>query len=269
MTNQMRTHVYVAKVRSVGLIGADIWGWCRAYQVEKAESRSIRILTRAHGRTKMDAMLWLVGLYPLWVSAACRAFGFFMSILEHGDTMEKAALQHWKLVADEQGWGWYHEMLGMFRYVNTLDAMGGESTVSSWTAYQAKLWRQKIKEACEAKAEDNLKNSLRTGKYTFMLPVMPSLKSSRPDGVSPGTSAGRSLYNFMLSSHFLEIETGRYARITREERWCRQCYRKTGLKILGSCKQRDSPTSDSFMFPKGGCRTTGPCHHPRPITSSG
>ena len=37
-------------------------------------------------------MLWLVGLYPIWVLAAVQAFKFLISILEHGDVMEKRSL---------------------------------------------------------------------------------------------------------------------------------------------------------------------------------
>ena len=77
MTNEMRTTLYSTKVRSLALLGADIWGWRRAYRLDKSDAKSLRILTRAHTRTKLEAMLWLVGLYPIWVLAAVQAFDFY------------------------------------------------------------------------------------------------------------------------------------------------------------------------------------------------
>ena len=37
----------------------------------------------------------------------------------------------------------------------------------------------------------------------------------------------------MLSSHMLEIETGRYSRTQREQRWCKACFLKTGVRVVG------------------------------------
>ena len=110
---------------------------------------------------------------------------------------------------------------------------GWESAVHHWNAFQAKCWKVKFQDACKAKSERDLQRSLSEGKYKFMLSVIPSITSSRPDGVSPGTAAGRSLYNFMLSSHMLEVGTGRYARIPHERRWCRKCYLQTGRRVVG------------------------------------
>lgn len=64
MTFSMQ-EIYVAKVRSVALFGADIWGWRRALAglaVQKFEYKALCILLRAHARTKAEAMLWLSGL---------------------------------------------------------------------------------------------------------------------------------------------------------------------------------------------------------------
>ena len=55
MTNEMRNAVYSAKVRSLALLGSDIWGWRRAHRLDKSDSKSLRVLTRAHNRTKLEA----------------------------------------------------------------------------------------------------------------------------------------------------------------------------------------------------------------------
>ena len=44
---------------------------------------------------------------------------------------------------------------------------------------------------------------------------------------------GRSLNNFFLSSHLLEVETGRCIRQQREQRFCQACKRSLGLRVLG------------------------------------
>ena len=46
-------------------------------------------LARARTRTKLEAMLWLVGLYPVWVLAAAQGFNFLISSLARGDVMAK------------------------------------------------------------------------------------------------------------------------------------------------------------------------------------
>jgi len=89
------------------LLGSDISGWRRAHRLDKSDSKSLRILTRAHSRTKLEAMLWLTGLHTIWVLAATQAFKFLVSILEHGDELE-AAWEHWK-ASCRQGRGWAYD----------------------------------------------------------------------------------------------------------------------------------------------------------------
>ena len=73
----MRRNIFIAKVRSVALFGADVWGWTRTPQIAKAEDKALWVLLRAHARTKPDAMRWLIGILPIWVEATKLAFGFF------------------------------------------------------------------------------------------------------------------------------------------------------------------------------------------------
>ena len=105
----------MAKVRSIALFGADVWGWQKATVVQKAEARTLCILMRAHARTKPEAMLWLAGLVPLWVDTAKLAFDFLISVLSNGDTLEQSALQHWKDLSCQQSKGWYNDIFSSTR----------------------------------------------------------------------------------------------------------------------------------------------------------
>ncbi|CAE8635346.1 unnamed protein product [Polarella glacialis] len=229
----MRREIYQAKVRSMALQGAEIWGWRRHHKLERAEGRSFRILTRAHGRTRIEAMLWLMGLLPLWTHAARQAFVFLISVLRNGDKFEKAALTHWQTTSSLQKWGWFHEMLTAFQEVGILIDMGGEDAVNNWTYQDATHWQSKFLTLCNNKAHADITTTLINGKYSFMVSLLPLFSSPRPLSGSTGTKSHRALCRWFLSSHLLEIETGRYARITRERRWCRRCYLSLGIRVLG------------------------------------
>ena len=233
MTNEMRTTLYSTKVRSLALLGADIWGWRRAYRLDKSDAKSLRILTRAHTRTKLEAMLWLVGLYPIWVLAAVQAFKFLISILEHGDVMEKAAWEQWKQCCRLHDKGWAFDMVSFFKRIDLLDQMGGRDNVLNWTAPQARHWFQIFRERCNNIAEQDMLRTLRSGKYRFLAHAIPTFEAPRPIALSLGMLCGRSLNNFLLSSHLLEVETGRYIRQQREQRFCQACKRSLGLRVLG------------------------------------
>ena len=233
MTNEMRTTLYSAKVRSLALLGADIWGWRRTYRLDKCDAKSLRILTRAHTRTKLEAMLWLVGLYPIWVSAAAQAFNFLISILEHGDAMENAAWEQWKQCCRLRDNGWAFDMISFFKRIGLLDQMGGRDNVLNWTAAQARHWFPIFRERCKTIAEQDMLGTLRSGKYSFLVHAIPTFDSPRPDSLSLGLPCGRSLNSFLLSAHLLEVETGRYIRQQREQRICQACKRSSGFSVLG------------------------------------
>ena len=233
MSNEMRTTLYSAKVRSLALLGADIWGWRRAYRLDKSDAKSLRILTRAHTRTKLEAMLWLVGLYPIWVLAAAQAFKFLISILEHGDVFEKAAWEQWKQSCRLRDNGWVFDMVSFFKRIDLLDQMGGRDSVLNWIASQARHWFPTFRERCNNIAEQDMLRTLRSGKYGFLIHTIPIFESPRPTALSLGSLCGRSLNSFLLSSHLLEVETGRYIRQQREQRFCQACKRSLGLRVLG------------------------------------
>ena len=48
-----------------------------------------------------------------------------------------------------------------------------------------------------------------------------------------GEAAGRSLYKWLLSSHSLEVETGRYERKPGEQSFCQRCRRWIFCDIIG------------------------------------
>ena len=178
-------------------------------------------------------MRWLIGILPIWVEAAKLAFGFFISLLEYGDTLEQAALQHWKHMFEEHRTGWFHEMVSFFDTIGILEDMGGASAILTWNTAMARDWQQPLANRCKDIACRNLRSSLEGGKYDFLLSMIPTFDSPRPLAVSVGSTGGKSLYRWMLSSHSLEVETGRYERIPRQERFCKCCWKLVFWNVLG------------------------------------
>lgn len=124
-------------------------------------------------------------------------------------------------------------MVSFFKRIDLLDQMGGRDNVLNWTAPQARHWFPIFRERCNNIAEQDMLRTLRSGKYSFLVHAIPTFESPRPTALSLGMLCGRSLNNFLLSSHLLEVETGRYIRQQREQRFCQACKRSLGLRVLG------------------------------------
>ena len=233
MTFSMRREVYVAKVRTIMLVGAEIWGWRKAVPVQKAEAKALCILLKVHTNTKLEAMLWLCGMLPLWVEAAKLAFGFWISVLDHGDELEIAALNQWKDMSRKHRRGWFHDMLILFQEINLLEEVGGREAVYGWNVESARMWKQNFVERCEQTAIQQMDSSLQNGKYSFLRTMIPQFGSPRPFSMCFGDRAGKSLFQWLLCSHSLEVETGRYDRKPRHERICQRCWKLLYIEVLG------------------------------------
>ena len=54
----MRREVYLVKVRSIALFGAEIWGWKKAQFVQLTGEKALCVSLKEHACTKPEAMLW-------------------------------------------------------------------------------------------------------------------------------------------------------------------------------------------------------------------
>ena len=221
VTLSMRREVYVAKVRSKSLVGAGIWGWRRAVVVQKAEAKALCILLKVRTDTKLEAMPWLCGRLTLWVEAARLTFSFWVSILDHGDELEIAAVHQWKDMSCKHRRGWLHDMLILFQETNLLEEAGGREAVYGWGAASARMWKQQFIERCEQTAIQQMESS-QNGKYSFS-----------PFSLCFGDRASKSLFQWLLSSHSLEVEVARYDRKPRRERICQRCWKLLCIEVLG------------------------------------
>ena len=103
MSLTMRRELFVSKVRSVTGLGAEIWGWTRAYALEKADARVLRILMRVRRRPKNEALWWVFGILPPWVATRKRAFDCLCGVIETGASLERAALEQWWCLYESRG----------------------------------------------------------------------------------------------------------------------------------------------------------------------
>ena len=142
-------------------------------------------------------------------------------------------LEHWKHMFEEHRTGWFHEMVSFFDTIGILEDMGGASAILTWNTAMARDWQQPLANRCKDIACRNLRSSLEGGKYNFLLSMIPTFDSPRPLAVSVGSTGGKSLYRWMLSSHSLEVGTGRYERIPRQERFYKCCWKLVFWNVLG------------------------------------
>ena len=135
----------------------------------------------------------------------------------------------------------FTDMIVLFDNIGILEELGGKSTVLEWDATRAKYWRQYILDTCREKAVEELLSSLAHGKYSFLLHMIPDFDAPRPLHMTLGEAAGGSLllffcwslFKWLLSSHSLEVETGRYEGKPREQRFCQRCRRLIFCDIIG------------------------------------
>lgn len=109
----------------------------------------------------------------------------------------------------------------------------GAHSVLAWDAARASFWKKTFLDRCSMKACHDLHASLQVGKYVFLLSIIPTFQSPRPSTISLGNLAGRSLYKWLLSSHCRELETGRYDKIPRPDRFCKWCWKLVFLRVVG------------------------------------
>ena len=214
-------------------LGAEICGWTRAYELEKADARYLRTFLRVRRRPKNEALWWLLGIYPPWVATRKRAFDFLCGILEHGDSLERAALEQWWCLFDSHGVGWIAEFVAALIADSALDAWGGIDAIRRWDWRAARAHQQEYCKRCEHLAIQRMKVAVGGGKHAWLLRVIPEWSSPRPLDVIACGNAGRVLLRWLLSEHNLEVEVGRHARVAREVRWCKRCLRETATRVLG------------------------------------
>ena len=178
-------------------------------------------------------MLWLMAKGLLGVLAAKQAYNYMTVVLHNGDEFEKAAIEHWREACAKHQRGWLQEFVLLVQRLGLLESMGGQDKILRWEAADADRWRTVFYDACGGRAANDIVNVLQKGKYGWMASVLPAWDSPRPWACSLGSRRGRVLYRWMLSSHKLEIETGRYEGIPRPQRWCRRCLSALGIQMVG------------------------------------
>ena len=201
--------------------------------MDKADARTLRVMMRIRRRPKNEALWWVLKLFPPWVSTRQRAFTFFCGILDHGDTLERAALESWWSLYELRDEGWIAEMLRCFRADGVLEAWGGPQSIKNWDAKTARQRQRQYAEICERIAVRRLKTALAGGKHVWLLQAIPEWQSYRPLDLIASGMAGRILQRWKLSEYNLEIELGRHARVPREQRWCKWCLRVNNVYVIG------------------------------------
>ena len=128
--------------------------------MEKADARTLRVMMRVRRRPKNEALWWLLRLLPPWVSTRQRAFNFLCGIIEHGDSLERAALECWWSLYEVRDESWIAEMIRCFRADAILDAWGGVQAIKRWDARTARQRQREYAELCERIAVRRLKTAL-------------------------------------------------------------------------------------------------------------
>ena len=259
MTNEMRTTLYSTKVRSLALLGADIWGGVGHTDLTKV-TPSHCVFSLGHTpEQSLRPCYGLWGCIPFGSLQQFKPSSFWFLFWNMEMLWKKQLGNSGSNVADcmtKDGLLAF-DMVSFFKRIDLLDQMGGRDNVLNWTAPQARHWFPIFRERCNNIAEQDMLRTLRSGKYSFLVHAIPTFESPRPTALSLGMLCGRSLNNFLLSSHLLEVETGRYIRQQREQRFCQACKRSLGLRVLGdeqhalsSCVRAAVQNRDNFLLQK-------------------
>ena len=103
--------LYIAKIRSTGLFGAEVWGVESCDILCKAEPTLLRTVCKSFRGPKTDMVLYYLKMERLDQIAIRRAFGFWGSILKAGDVYEKTALEFWKNKCRIEKKGCLHKLI--------------------------------------------------------------------------------------------------------------------------------------------------------------
>ena len=124
-------------------------------------------------------------------------------------------------------------MLQAFRRDGTLLLWGGVASVKAWDSRSARRHQEEYAHMCESGAIRRMQEAISTGKREWLLRLIRDWQSARPLDVIGCGRAGRALLHWLLSEHNLEIETGRHARVPRQQRWCKRCLHTANIYVLG------------------------------------
>ena len=135
--------------------------------------------------------------------------------------------------------------------------MGGREAILTWDAATARSCEAEFQNRCHIKVENDLQQSFQNGKYNFLTTVIPFLDVPRPLDISLGDHSWSVFVQmaFVVTLLCSEVETGRYDRKPRVERFCTRCWKSVFLQVIGDehhalteCARGESARNDFLSF---------------------
>ena len=143
-------------------------------------------------------------------------------------------MNYYKMRAHKYEDGWLHLLLLKLEKFKMIAPLFGSRTAAlDWDGTNWKKMKKKAKCCLLQRSIEQLKNSLRTGKHRWLLEALPTYETPRPfDRMVGSCLRHKTLAKWLISEHDLEVETGRYKRLPREQRHCKQCLQKQNWTVV-------------------------------------
>ena len=234
----MGAHIqlYIAKIRSTGLFGAEVWGVENCSILCKEEPALLRTLCKSFRRPKTDMVLYYLKMGRLDQIAIRRTFGFWANTLRTGDIYESTALEFWKDKCRTERKGWLHKLMQKLKRMKCWTEWfeGGTEEAINWKGEKAEARKKELKEEMETQEEDRQRKNVLKSKHAWTMELFPTYESKRPYEIeSLARMQTHILTRWFLCEHNLEIETGRWSRTPKEKRYCRACKSELGEELIG------------------------------------
>ena len=234
--------LFIAKVRSVATYGFEMWiDACKPFQ-NKLIAWECKLWRKVLGiwrRPSNSAVLWLLGCIPLHCECLVKKLQFVIRIKKNVD---HARLEHDALLETMKehkldGRGWWHECMRIIESTSLWNKWVAQKELTH-AEVQGDISVDKIKQVIKAIEQDAVAvlyaDLRKTGsKHGMLIAAVPTWESKRPLkilGLQERKSA--SAQRWLLASTCLEVEVGRFRRVSREHRFC-ECCRKLGVCVLG------------------------------------
>ena len=227
-------HVFDHTIKPILLYGCEIWGSFNPYTAkfrngsvtldkiytnligEKMHIKFCKFILGVHSKTTNFAVLSELGRFPLHFDIA-KAIINFWTRLENLDSFPllQDAYSHSKRLFVQNKSSWYGSFKQIIQSVPHISNNNGtkfskERVKRILREVYVNLWNEQLHESSEGKLRTYTKFKINQG-FEKYLSVMSSFELRR------------SITKLRVSSHHLEIESGRYQGIPSDQRICRQC----------------------------------------------
>jgi hypothetical protein len=212
--------LFDALVTPIILYGSEVWGIYDNPDIDKLHYKFCKNILCVKQSTSNYAVLSELGRFPLAVLCKLRALRYWMKVANNQNSLlyqvfmeQMNVLTNFNCTKNNL---WCHALK------STLDNLGLGYTLylSDFTCDISHMVNQRLKDQFVQEWSDTLASQ---SKMEMYLKFKKSFEYEKYLDCISNEKLRIQMSQFRLSSHYLEIEVGRYSRLSREERKCKLC----------------------------------------------